>query len=178
MALAGKTADAQQVLSSIPGAVAFLSTSPRIIPPRVQLTVFRRDSFTCRYCQRRTIFLPVLRALSLLFPSDFRWHPHSKMTECHVAFWRDFASCDHLIPVARGGSSQVENLVTACYMCNSIKQNWLIEELRWTLQPTVAKDWDGLSFLYPKIIALLPVRPSYYDRWLNALRGLSGDDAV
>ncbi len=172
LVLEDRVSEARRILRSIPGAVDFNCTSAREIPLKRQITVFRRDHFTCRYCGRRAVFRPVLRVLATLFPSELPWHPHGKMTDCHVAFWRDYASCDHLVPAARGGTSAVRNLVTACYMCNSIKQNWLIEELRWTLLPIRDREWDGLCSLYPRLIPLLPKqRGGYYERWLRALAG-------
>lgn len=36
--------------------------------------------------------------------------------------------CDHVVPVARGGSHRTENLVTACFACNRSKRDKLIEE--------------------------------------------------
>lgn len=36
--------------------------------------------------------------------------------------------CDHVVPVSRGGSSGLENLVTACFRCNRSKRAKLIEE--------------------------------------------------
>lgn len=36
--------------------------------------------------------------------------------------------CDHVIPVARGGTSEMDNLTTACRTCNRSKRDKLIEE--------------------------------------------------
>jgi len=148
----------------------------RSLSPRLQVKVFRRDRFTCRFCGRRAVFPPVLRLLSVLFPSVFPYHPHGKMEQCHLAFWRDIASCDHLVPVARRGGSDLENLVTSCYMCNSIKQNWLVEELRWELKAVPeAGTWDGLTGTYPALLKACEdehpaCRSSYYRGWLRALK--------
>ena len=38
--------------------------------------------------------------------------------------------CDHVVPVARGGSHQDENLVTACFKCNRSKRDKLVPEWR------------------------------------------------
>lgn len=150
----------------------------RFIPKSRQVAVFRRDHFVCGYCGRRAVFVPTLRLLSLIFPDVLPYHPHGLMTECHLAFWRDIASCDHMVPVARSGSSQPDNLITACYLCNSIKQNWLLKELGWkTLDaiPPNATDWDGLSGIYPALLkhakeAEYPdASKPYFTAWLSAL---------
>ncbi|MGI8854833.1 MAG: hypothetical protein ACR2JW_03700 [Thermomicrobiales bacterium] len=39
-----------------------------------QLAMFGRDRFICRYCGKKTIFVPTLRALSLLHPDAFPYH--------------------------------------------------------------------------------------------------------
>lgn len=36
--------------------------------------------------------------------------------------------CDHIVPVSRGGHSGIENLVTACFVCNRAKRNKLVSE--------------------------------------------------
>lgn len=38
--------------------------------------------------------------------------------------------CDHIHPVARGGSNDPENLTTACYECNRSKRDKTLEEWR------------------------------------------------
>lgn len=36
--------------------------------------------------------------------------------------------CDHVVPVSRGGSSEPENLLTACFDCNRSKRDKLLSE--------------------------------------------------
>lgn len=38
--------------------------------------------------------------------------------------------CDHIVPVSRGGSNDVENLTTACFDCNRSKRDKLVSEWR------------------------------------------------
>lgn len=38
--------------------------------------------------------------------------------------------CDHVIPVSRGGSNQIENLKTACFSCNRSKRAKTLDEWR------------------------------------------------
>jgi hypothetical protein len=58
---------------------------------RSAATIFERDSFTCAYCGRSSIEDSVKLAV------------------------------DHIIPVVRGGTDRVENLLTACSECNGHK---------------------------------------------------------
>jgi 5-methylcytosine-specific restriction endonuclease McrA len=39
-------------------------------------------------------------------------------------------TCDHVVPVSRGGSSTLDNLVTACLACNLAKATKTPEEWR------------------------------------------------
>jgi hypothetical protein len=168
--LGGQAEQARATVRCIPGSELGITTIPRSLPIPLQCWVFFRDQFVCRYCEKRCVLPPVLRLLSHFLGDDFRYHPHGRMTECHVAFWRDIASCDHMVPVARGGNSTAQNLVTACYMCNSIKQNWLLEELRWNIKPITTIAWDGLSGSLQCLlqVSAIPVTP-YYRNWLRAV---------
>ena len=128
------------------------------------------------YCGRRVAPPPVLRLVAEYFgpidPELFPYHLHGKMTACHLAFWRDLARCDHVLPAARGGDSGPDNLITACYMCNSVKQNWTLDELGWPRIESPSRSWDGLAHLYPELVAAVwrePPLPNYHLSWLRAL---------
>ena len=60
------------------------------VGPQRRFLVFKRDSFTCQYCGRKS--------------------PEAEL------------ECDHVIPRARGGSDEAENLITSCYDCNRGKR--------------------------------------------------------
>jgi 5-methylcytosine-specific restriction endonuclease McrA len=38
--------------------------------------------------------------------------------------------CDHVVPLARGGKTALENLATSCKSCNSSKRDLLLEDWR------------------------------------------------
>jgi 5-methylcytosine-specific restriction endonuclease McrA len=48
-----------------------------------------------------------------------------------ICFWcgMEANTCDHVIPVARGGSDDPDNLVAACKRCNFSRQDRLPEEM-------------------------------------------------
>jgi hypothetical protein len=48
----------------------------------------------------------------------------------------------------KGGTSEVPNLVTACYQCNDMKRAATLEELRWSLFDPAVSAWQGLSEYY------------------------------
>ena len=168
--------DAVAAVRGISGSVIPGGAKRKTIPPHTQVGVFQRDGFNCLYCGRRVVLAAMLRLLAEYFapidPHLFPYHPHWKMTKCHLAFWRDSASCDHLLPAARGGNSDPDNLVTSCYNCNSIKQNWTLEELGWSRLQGAPQPWDGLSSSYPSLVTVVwkGSEPSaYHRRWLAAL---------
>ena len=136
-----------------------LTTTPPLREPRTniaiatQLAVFRSDGFICRYCGKRAILLPALRLLSERYPQHLPYHNAWKYGECHPLYWTHSASCDHVVPVARGGASDRSNLVTSCYLCNSLKSGWLLIELGWRLRPQTRGEWDGLAGVYPRLFA-------------------------
>ena len=65
------------------------------------------------------------------------------------------AAVDHINPVTLGGTNNIENLICACWECNSKKSNndpldWVariipIEKLK------VANEWDGFLSLIKKL---------------------------
>lgn len=109
------------------------------------MCVFLGDGFVDRYSGDPLIFPGALKALSLRLPDVFPAHPNWKMSESHIAFWRHFATVDHVIPVARGGAHEESNFVTTSMLHNGMKANWLLEELGWELaEPGDLREWDGL----------------------------------
>jgi hypothetical protein len=118
------------------------------ISPAATVAIFRRDSWTCRYCGVRTIAPPVLRFLSEIYPKEFPYHPNWKAGEIHDSWLVLSTSLDHVVPGARGGHwTSPANLVTACWACNSAKADLLLEEIGWRLlsENDVESDWDGLT---------------------------------
>ena len=153
------------------------------VPYTTQLSVFRRDSFTCRYCGGRTLFLPTVRLLSDVFPDHLPVDPGWRLDHTHPVYWTLIASADHVTPAIRGGGSTEDNLVTSCWRCNDIKRAWSLQELRWSLlDPPEQKDWDGLSHTYRELCSVLQTsekvsfsKVPYHRRWLQAFRQLVRD---
>ena len=65
----------------------------------------------------------------------------------------------------------MENLVTSCYHCNTMKGSWLLEELGWTRRPVPDTDWDGLSGLFMRLMQAAPIERTYFGTWARALAG-------
>ncbi len=107
---------------------------------------FIRDGFIDRYTGEKLLNPGILKVLSTYFPDEFPFHPHWKMTETHVAYWELIPTIDHIFPIAKGGDDDRSNWVTTSMKNNSIKSNYTIDEIHWTIYPQGnIKDWDGLS---------------------------------
>ena len=124
---------------------ADLSTSHKSWTPVRMLRVFLKDGFTDRYFGERLVFPGTMRALSVLLPQEFPYHPHWKQSATHPAFWDLSPTVDHIVPIARGGTDADDNVITTSMLRNGSKANWLLEELDWPLERApIAVDWDGL----------------------------------
>jgi len=143
------------------------------VPFGEMAAVFERDCWTCRYCGAHTIAPPVLRVLSSLYPDRFPFHPNWKAGQVHPAYLLLSTSLDHVQPGGRGGAwSDRDNLVAACWPCNSGKADFTLKELGWGLldEAEVQSSWDGLTSSYAALwqAAGQPDR-QYHRRWLRAL---------
>ena len=114
---------------------------------------FLSDGFVDRYTGEKLLNPGILKVLSFYFPEDFPFHPHWKMTHTHVAYWELIPTIDHIYPIAKGGQDHKDNWVTTSMKNNSIKSNYTIEEIRWTLYPKGnLNDWDGLTSMFLELV--------------------------
>jgi hypothetical protein len=142
--------------------------------------IFFRDSFTCRHCERETIFEPVFRVLALLHPAGVPYDDHWRRVACHPDVMTHATSLDHVLPVSRGGTNDWENLVTACAGCQYRKMDDIWPDPR----PVATSTWDGLSGLYPELCQLAELVPAsdgadptevrHHSSWLRALSQAKG----
>jgi hypothetical protein len=121
-----------------------------------RLAIFRRDHFVCRYshCRRRTLYVPVLRALSGLFPDLISYQSNWRPVEEHILYWTYATSLEHAISFPNGGTSNPENLITACYQCNDTKNMLDASELGWEVGEPDESEWDGLSECLSELLAI------------------------
>ncbi len=70
---------------------------------------------------------------------------------------------DHVIPRARGGTHQWENVVAACTPCNAKKDDRLLEEIGWTLRtrPYAPRAWFYVVFKFQLDPAWVPYLPMH-----------------
>lgn len=170
--LGGDLSAIEHALSAVEQRIVDLEPR-RGVPFAEMVAVFERDSWTCRYCGGHTIAPPVLRALSSLHPDRFPFHSNWKAGQVHPAYLLLSTSLDHVQPGGRGGAwSDRDNLVAACWPCNSGKADFTLEELGWELlgEAEVQSSWDGLTGSYAALWqAAAQPDPQHHRRWLRAL---------
>lgn len=132
-------------------------------PSRIR-AIYIRDHYICRYshCQRTTVSVEVLRQLSTAFPSVFPYHLHWRRADTHFIYYTHSASLEHLIPLASGdpASEQDDNLLTACYACNDLKNYLPIERLGWHVTEPSTTDWAGLTEYLPALRSATSALPA------------------
>lgn len=132
-----------------------LPQKARRIPVRKpdEIATFSRDRFTCRYvhCQRRTIYIPVLKEISRIMPNSLPYQSNWRPVQSHILYWTWSTSLEHKISFPYGGDSEPENLITSCYQCNDLKNYLPFETLGWEISEPSASEWDGLIGYLPSL---------------------------
>ncbi len=93
--------------------------------PVNRMEVFRRDKWLCSYCGVRVVLSKV--------------------------YTPNLATIDHVTPISKGGNHSIDNVVTACIACNSIKSDKLIQPSK----TRVRQGGNQLSFAFDLVIPSL-----------------------
>lgn len=118
-----------------------------------RMEVYRRDGFIDRYSGERLVNPGMLKVLSDMFPEEFPYQLHWKMSETHIAYYELMPTIDHIVPIAIGGQDNYDNYVTTSMMHNQMKGMWTIEQLNWTVKPKGdLSEWDGLTKEFVEIV--------------------------
>lgn len=133
---------------------------------------FLKDGFIDRYSGNRLVNPGILKVISTYFPEEFPFQPHWKMTDTHIAYWELSPTIDHVYPIAKGGQDDPNNWVTTSMKNNSIKSNYTIEEIGWTLYPKGnIEEWDGLTQVFIDLVD--NNRELLNDRYIKTWYGVS-----
>jgi 5-methylcytosine-specific restriction endonuclease McrA len=138
-----------------------MKSKPRLpLSKELQLSVFRRDKWVCRWCNRPVIFAPVMR---LIEREVRKVGKNEEVSYYHPHWTRDGAPLldelgaviDHVEAHSIGGSSMKSNLATACCKCNGRKsaasmKKWGERPQRKPIKGKYGEPqyWDGLSGLF------------------------------
>lgn len=119
---------------------------------RVTAEVLVRDGHRCRYCHRQLLSRRVLKLFqSIVGEKAFPMGSTNATTHGAAIAYR--AVADHVVPRKRGGRTDAENLVTACWPCNFGKAGYTVEQLGIDdpRSRPVLLDWSGLEHLVPML---------------------------
>lgn len=170
--LQGELAVAKEIIQTEYPFKEIISTR-RNYTDRQKMKQFRKDGFIDRYSGQKLINPGLLKVLSYYMPDIFPYHSHWKMEKCHNAYWELIPTVDHIYPVALGGTDSEENWATTSMLHNSIKSNWTLEQLNWTLHEAGDFEvWDGLTALFVELVnadeSLL--KDAYIKKWYKLSR--------
>ena len=120
------------------------------IPKDLQVKVFRRDCWICRWCGRPVIFAPAMKYLERLVRSSGNAAPvayhDAHWTRCNAPLLdRMGAVIDYVNSHSRRGPDVAENFATACNKCNAHKSNAAQDEFRKKSQRQTVKGKYGLG---------------------------------
>lgn len=105
-----------------------------------------RDGFHCRFCGIPVIRKEVREYFKINYPSVPLWGRSN--IEQHAAFQLMWLQYDHVLPHARGGNNDINNIVITCAPCNYGRCDSLVEEVGLEspfLHEPVQSTWDGLE---------------------------------
>jgi 5-methylcytosine-specific restriction endonuclease McrA len=90
--------------------------------------ILQRDNFTCQYCSSPVVKTQVFRKISRIIGEECFFTGRNDLKR-HGIFLAFSATWDHVVPFTQGGTSDISNIVTACWPCNFGKSNFTLEEL-------------------------------------------------
>ncbi|MBW4419846.1 MAG: HNH endonuclease [Myxacorys californica WJT36-NPBG1] len=106
----------------------------------------QRDGFHCRFCGIPLIRMEVRKRIRSAYPKALPWG-RTNVTQ-HAAFQAMWLQYDHLLPHARGGSNDLENMLLTCAPCNYGRRDRILQEVGLIDPRTRAilcSSWDGLE---------------------------------
>src|ERR1700722_8459848 len=144
----------------MPALTKTVTATRRAMPKELQVFIFRRDRWLCRWCGRPVIFAPALRFIERWtrqcgFDAPLAYHHERWRRDKAPLLDHMGAVIDHIEAHRRGGLAQVENLATACNKCNTRKNDALVEEFQ-SKSPLhrvrgeygEPEHWDGFSTVF------------------------------
>ena len=109
-------------------------------------TLLQRDGLHCRFCGIPVIRTEIRKRIHEKYPDALPWGNTNQSQ--HAAFQAMWVNYDHVLPHARGGTSELDNVVITCAPCNYARWNYVLEEVDLidprTREP-VRSSWDGLE---------------------------------
>ena len=105
-----------------------------------------RYGYHCVFCGIPLIRKEIRERIRKSYPHTRLW---GKTTvEQHAAFQAMWAQYDHVLPHARGGNNDPENIVITCAPCNFGREDFTLEEVGLIdprIREPIRSTWDGLE---------------------------------
>ena len=115
---------------------------------KMQVQIFERDRYRCRYFGDRLVFPGILLLLEKELQECFPAHQNFRVAESHPIYWWLSPVVDHVASIASGieNPDDVSNLVTTSAFRNTQKMHWSMEDMGWKVRDVPSNDetWDGL----------------------------------
>lgn len=119
---------------------------PRDATQALKRALIERDGHRCRFCGIRIIRAEVRDLVRRAYPDAVRWGDRNRDQHCGFqALWLQY---DHVVPWARGGTSEFANMIVTCAPCNNGRSNLTLDEaglLDPRLREPIHPLWDGLE---------------------------------
>lgn len=109
-------------------------------------SLHERDGLHCRFCGIPLVRKEVRARISRVYPEAVPWGRTNASQ--HAALQAMMLQYDHLLPHARGGGNELENVVITCAPCNYGRWNRTLDEVGLDNPlnyAPVQSAWDGLE---------------------------------
>ncbi|MDY7100699.1 MAG: hypothetical protein S0880_05880 [Actinomycetota bacterium] len=121
-----------------------------------RVALHQRDGWRCRYCGSKVVDRDVGDRLRREYPDAVRWarNPPGR----HSSVLISTAVYDLVVPPRRGGTTNLDNLVTSCWLCQAARSGRNFEDLGLhdpRSSAPLVDEWDGLRRLVDA-----PARPA------------------
>lgn len=133
-------------VDSIPLILTQDRVKARMPSSAIKAELHKRDGYHCRFCGIPVIRKEVRVKMMKLFPNSVSWT--NRNTGQHAAFQAMWAQYDHILPHARGGTNELDNMVITCAPCNFGRMNYTLDEVGIAhpdLSLPVVSSWSGLE---------------------------------
>ncbi|HUX81760.1 MAG TPA: HNH endonuclease [Halothiobacillus sp.] len=120
--------------------------SRRMPDSSIKRQLIGRDGYHCRLCGIPVIREEVRKRFHRLYPDAVPWAAGN--INQHAGFQVLWLQYDHLVPHARGGSNDLDNMLIACAACNYGRMEYMLEEVGFAPVSSIERtrsSWDGLE---------------------------------
>lgn len=119
---------------------------PRMANAQMKRALLVRDGFHCRFCGIPLVRGATRSRIRAAYPAALRWG--SRNVERHAAFQTMELHYDHIVPHARGGTNEFDNMLVTCAPCNCGRDRLMLEEVGLAdprARAPIRSEWDGLE---------------------------------